>query len=161
MSMTSKELISNSVDSRCYRYNIKILLIVFALCDVFVSLLIMYLFWFKVGELVKALIWCNSLFAIAYLPMTIFYSIKLSLLVRRCNTYIFTETWLKNYNVGPMGHISFSVDIIDADGNLKRYSTESIYSTKGSIARFDAWYNKRVKIAYTPKSETVIICCVL
>lgn len=159
--MNAKELVSNSIDARCCRNNIRILLIVFVICDVFASALVLYLFWNRPSELTKALIWCNSLFVIAYLPMTIFYAIKLRSLVNKSDTFIFSESQLKEYSVGFGGHICFIVEVIDASGNIVKRNTESVFTMRGTIARFDEWKNKSVNVAYDPKSEKVIICSAL
>ncbi len=160
--MNNKELISNSVDARCRKFNIKLHLGVFIAADIFISAMVIFLFWDYHEEMTKALLWCNILFAIAYLPMSVYHAVKLRSLVKKCDTYIISDTYLTDYrSVGFMGHTCFCVEVTDENGKTVKHDTDSIYTMRGTLARFDEWHNKRAKVAYDPESERVIVCSLI
>lgn len=157
--MDSKNLVENSVDARCYKFNIKLHLGVYFTLTGLTTLLIVLLFYDEPREMMKGLIWYITVFSIGYLPMTIYHTIKLRRLIDKHETYIITETCLDDYKVvGIMGHIAFSVQVTDENGSSVVRDTDSIYSMRGTIARFDEWHNKKVKVAYDPYTEKVIVC---
>lgn len=157
--MDTKSLIANSVDARAYRFNIKLHLLVYCALAMFDSLMCVVVFWDMPGEMKKALIWFNTFFAIGYLPMTVYYGIKLYALIKRHKTLIFSEAYLSKFKSSDArGNVAFLVQVTDETGRSVIQETRSLYSTRGSIANIDAWQNKKAMVAYDPQKEIVIIC---
>ncbi len=157
--MHNQELISNSVDARCYKFSIKLHLGLFAASDLFMCVMVLCVFWDYPEEMAKALLWCNVLFAIAHLPVAVHHAVELRTLVKRCDTYLFSEACLQEYrSVGFMGRVCFCVSVTDEKGRRVKRETYAIYTMRPTLARFDQWHNQRVMVAYDPKSRKVIVC---
>lgn len=157
--MDTKSLITNSVDARAYRFNIKLHLLVYCALAVFGSLMCVVAFWDMPCEMKKELIWFNTFFAIGYLPMTVYYGIKLYVLIKKHEILIFSEAYLGKFkSSGARGNVAFLVQVTDETGRSVIRETRSLYSTRGSIANIDAWQNKKATVAYDPQKEIVIIC---
>lgn len=154
--MTSKELISQSVDARGYRFDIKLNLGVFLALILFVSLVWSILFWDNPKVLVKALIGYNTVVIICYTPGIWFPIAQLTKMLKKSDTYIFSEAVLSEFHPGRR-RFYFRITITTEEGQQITGNTDSFYKPGASIIDFEEWYNKSVLVAYDPETEKMIV----
>ena len=155
-----RRLISASVDARCERFNIKLKLGVYLSLVVFLLILAISVFWKYPGEMLKAIVYYNLIFAVSYIPLILFSVFRLSGIMKGAEEYIYAEATLDEFH-SSMGKFYFRVSFTDEIGKRYTANTDSFYSARASIASFDEWYGKKVMIAYDHDRGKVIVICKL
>lgn len=151
-----KELVSNSVDARCLKYGIKVKITVYLVLSVSVSLFSIVLLWNYPKEMIETLLFYNSVFLAGYFPMIVLSLIKLKDMIKRSNTYIFSEAVLSEFHTN-MRHFYFRITVEDNKGQLIVGNTEGLYTTTSINADFEYWYNRKVLVAYDAELDKMIV----
>ena len=77
-------------------------------------------------------------------------------MIEKSELYVFAETVLSDFHTD-MGRFYFRINIETPTGQRLVGNTESIYTTRSSIANFEEWYKGRVLVAYDLDSKKVIV----
>lgn len=154
--MNNRELISKSVDAYVYKSSLKIYLIGLSFLILFTSFISIILFWDLPKELPKALIGYNVIFIVGHAPAILYTSINFVQLLKRSDTYIFSEAILSEYH-SKRRRFYFRATITDENGKKYTGDTISVFCARSGMINLEKWLNQKALVAYDPKRERIII----
>ena len=151
-----RNLMRESVDARCERFNIKLKLIVYLSLILFVTVLAVAVFWKYPDEMRKALIYYYIIFSVSYIPLILFSVFGLRNIVNSSDEYVFFETVLDNFGVS-VGRYYFTVSFRGVKGERYTGKTSALYREYSSSLRFEDWRGARVLAAYSRLNGKVFV----
>ena len=152
--MNKRKLIAQSLDIQCYRHRILKGFGIFMFADILISIL---LFVHLRKSLIGTYLFCFHIVSVTfYASVVLLQAIQIIELLKRSNTYIFSEAVLSEYHAS-WNRFYFRLTITDEKGKILRGSTAPFYKAGSSIAGFEDWHGKKVVVAYDPEKEKMIV----
>ena len=151
-----KKLMSESVDARCERFNIKLKVTVYLSLILFVTVLVVAVFWEYPDEMRKALLYYYIIFSVSYIPLILFSVFGLRNIVNSSDEYVFFEAVLDDFGVS-LGRYYFIVSFRGVKGERYTGKTSALYREYSSSLCFGDWQGEKVLAAYSRLNGRVFV----
>ena len=151
-----KELVRQSLDVRALKREIKIEAIFVLIITTIISTMAVIIFWSDIGEMVKAIAFYLVLWFGCYIPLIAMYLIKQRRLIKRSNSYIFSDARLSEMHCSRGTRFYFTVTCFDGEKNI-RANTDDYFTSKINFLNIEEWNDKNVLVAYDTDYDKVVV----